>query len=115
MGFGSQEAVVVEEEKPEDTVVSKQDFEAIREQAVESRKKREAQKPSQGLRHPHHGPVRKNSSYRTGYRNKSIPQRSVSAPLIKREKVATTSKNLIKKTQIIIDKNITVKEFSEKM
>ncbi|MEI6426361.1 MAG: translation initiation factor IF-2 N-terminal domain-containing protein, partial [Candidatus Absconditabacteria bacterium] len=41
---------------------------------------------------------------------------TVAAPVIKKvEKIATTSENLVKKIEIVIEDKITVKEFSEKM
>ena len=51
------------------------------------------------------------------YRDKAEDKNKIEVQtnIVKKPKVATTSANLVKKTEIIIDWNISVKEFSEKM
>lgn len=63
--------------------------------------------PYQG-KHPYHG----QNQWQKG---KPVQQQAAPTPAKKVEKIATTSANLVKKQEIMIEEKITVKEFSEKM
>jgi translation initiation factor IF-2 len=46
---------------------------------------------------------------------RSVEENKEETVVVKKPKIATTSANLVKKTEIVVDWNISVKEFSEKM
>ncbi len=112
-GGNQEEEVIVEEEvKPtEDKIsVSKKDFDVIREQALASRKKRESTRPQWGAK----------PSFSRGKPHSRTPKKDMKkteavVPVKRIKKEATTSKNLVKKAEIVVDAQINVKEFSEKM
>jgi hypothetical protein len=88
--------------------------------SVTSRAGKPYQKPTKPYRAPQRGDQPHRSFNKPQFsQGKSRPEkRYITPPPIQRPKVhkiATTSANLVKKTEIFIDNKITVKEFSEKM
>jgi len=127
MWFGGDQVVYVEEEeKKPDTSVTKKDFEIIKEQVVETRKQKEISRPSYGHRfthrsgshHPRVGshPQKKFAWASPSFsKGKTRPVKDTPTPARKVVKEATTSKNLIKKVEVILWDKVSVKEFSEKI
>ena len=85
------------EEKPESSVVKLQDIQKHLDQNQKADKKSDFKKHDT----PKHSEPKKSEPKPT--------------PAAKQHKEATTSANLVKKTEVIIDETITVKEFSEKI
>jgi len=128
LGFETKkESEIDEEEVKEETmsVATKSDFDLIKEQAVA--KKEKSRKAPFNFSKPAKPSFTKGTyAHRSSYSRPSKPygkkkwtfsvKKPEQKPIVKKQpKISTTSKNLIRKEEIILDDRITVKEFTEKV